>query len=74
MCLDCGEPIRVDVKDGTIEGIKAALAMLQRGEMVGIGDEGFLFLNPRALTDATSDPQIVWLDGWPEVFEARIGN
>jgi serine/threonine-protein kinase len=38
------------------------------------GDGGFLFLNSRALTDATTDPQIVWLDGWPGVFETRIGN
>ncbi len=37
-------------------------------------DDGFLFLNTRALTDTANDPQIVWLDGWYQVFEDRMGN
>jgi hypothetical protein len=36
--------------------------------------DGFLFLNSRALIDTTSDPQIVWLDGWFEEFESRMEN
>ena len=34
----------------------------------------FLFLYSRALADADGGPQIVWLDGWPEEFERRMGN
>ena len=37
-------------------------------------EDGFLFLNDRALTDNTNDPQIVWLDGWAEAFKARMEN
>jgi serine/threonine-protein kinase len=35
---------------------------------------GFLFLSTRALAGTAGPPQIVWLDGWPEEFDRRMGN
>ena len=35
---------------------------------------GFLFLSTRALAGTGGAPQIVWLEGWPEEFDRRMGN
>jgi len=35
---------------------------------------GFLFLSSGAVTAAAGSARIVWLDGWKEAFEARMGN
>jgi serine/threonine-protein kinase len=38
------------------------------------GVDEFLFLHSRVLADADGGPQIVWLEGWLEEFELRMGN
>jgi len=63
---------------GTPRSLFSATGFLLDGfhqSFVALPDgDGFLFLTSRALIDTTSDPQIVWLDGWFEEFESRMEN